>query len=115
MSIFVFGSNLAGRHGRGAARFALKNHGAKYGIGVGIQGGAYGIPTKGYRMEVLPLDVISSHVEEFLKFAEARPDTVFNVTAIGCGLAGYSPQEIAPMFSGHTINCIMPEEFNEFI
>lgn len=97
-NIFVFGSNLAGRHGKGAAKFALDNHGAIYGQGWGLQGNSFGIPTKGRRLEILSLDTIESHIRQFLTFAEGNPELVFDVTPIGCGLAGYKQEEIKPLF-----------------
>lgn len=109
--IFVFGSNLAGRHGAGAAKHALEHHGAKYGCGAGIQGNSYAIPTKGHRLEVLPLAQIKPYVERFLKTARAWPELKFKLTAIGCGLAGYRPDEIAPMFRDAPANVELPEEF----
>lgn len=109
--IFVFGSNLAGRHGKGAALFARQHHGAVYGQGEGLQGGSYAIPTKGLRIETLPLAEIKSHVERFLSFARDRQDLSFQVTAIGCGLAGYTPAQIAPMFEDAPANCRLPAEF----
>ena len=109
--IFVFGSNLAGRHGKGAALFAVKNRGAIYGQGEGLQGHSYGIPTKDAKIETLPLDAIRAHVERFLAFARENPDLRFQVTAIGCGLAGYTPDEIAPLFHEAPSNCDIPDEF----
>ena len=109
MNIFVFGSNLAGRHGAGAALFALRNHGALYHCGFGLQGHSYGIPTKDLSIRTLPLPLIQGHVEEFMRFAQARPTWTFNVTRIGCGLAGYKDHQIAPMFKGAPINCNLPE------
>jgi len=85
--IFVFGSNLAGRHGKGSALYARQEHGAIYGQGVGLQGNAYAIPTKDEQLRILPLESIRPYVEEFVRFAIAHPDMTFNVTAIGCGLA----------------------------
>lgn len=96
--IFVFGSNLAGRHGAGAAKFAVENYGAKYGQGVGLQGSSYGIPTKDFNVITLPLSKIKPYVEEFIEFAKTHPELKFNVTKIGCGLAGYKVTDIAPMF-----------------
>lgn len=96
--VFVFGSNLAGRHGKGAALCAVKNHGAIYGQGVGMQGNSYAIPTKDEKLAVLPLDDICNYVVQFLEFSLIHPELSFNVTAIGCGLAGYKPSQIAPMF-----------------
>lgn len=109
--IFVFGSNLAGRHGAGAALFAIKYHGAIYRQGVGLQGNSYAIPTKDENIRTLPLRRIDAHVSEFRYFAATHPDMVFNVTAIGCGLAGYKPEDIAPMFKDSPPNCILPAEF----
>lgn len=106
--LFVFGSNLAGRHGKGAALFARQNRGALYGQGVGLQGQSYAIPTKGYEMKTLPLDVIRGYVKQFLEFADKHPELKFQVTRIGCGLAGYRDEQIAPMFSGAPENCILP-------
>lgn len=109
--IFVFGSNLAGRHGKGAAKAALDSYGAIYGRASGLQGHSYAIPTKDERLRPLRLDEIAGHVETFKAFAASRPDLTFFVTAIGCGLAGYSPAQIAPMFAGAPANCDLPDEF----
>ena len=109
--IFVFGSNLAGRHGAGAAKFARMNHGAIYGQGQGLQGSSYAIPTKDRQIRTLPLGDIRQHVATFLEFARSRDDLTFQVTAIGCGLAGYKPEHIAPMFQGAPSNCRLPPEF----
>jgi len=95
--IFVFGSNLAGIHGAGAARQAM-SWGAEYGVGVGLQGQTYAIPTKDYRIETLPLPVIEKYINEFIAFAAKNKKYTFLVTDIGCGLAGYKPNEIAPLF-----------------
>jgi hypothetical protein len=109
--VFVFGSNLAGRHGRGAALWARQNRGAIYGVGIGRQGNSYGIPTKGYQMESLPLTRIEHHVAEFVSYARAHPDLRFQLTPIGCGLAGFSPEQIAPMFLYSPANVELPDEF----
>jgi len=109
--IFVFGSNLAGIHGAGSALEAVRFHGARRGIGQGRWGLSYAIPTKGYRLEILPLNDIRHHVNEFLQYARNNPDLTFNVVAIGCGLAGYTPAEIAPMFRGASRNVMLPAEF----
>ena len=106
--IFVFGSNTAGIHGKGAARTALLHHGAVRGQGSGIQGRSYAIPTKhgikiedgrGAVRETLPLPTIRGHVNDFLRFALLMPSLDFQVTRIGCGLAGLKDEDIAPMFS----------------
>lgn len=109
--IFVFGSNQAGRHGAGAARFARLHRGAIYGCGEGLQGRSYGIPTKDARLHTLDLDQIGPAIERFLAFARAHPELRFEVTPVGCGLAGYSPSQIAPFFAGAPGNCDLPAVF----
>jgi hypothetical protein len=110
-NIFTFGANLRGAHGKGAALFAMREHGAIYGQGVGLQGNSYAIPTKDHNIQTLPLDRIKVYVDEFLEFAGKNLDMRFNVTAIGCGLAGYKPEDIAPMFKDAPFNCDLPDEF----
>lgn len=114
-SIFVFGSNTAGRHGKGAALYALQNHGAVYGVGVGRTGDSYGIPTKTGDLRVLPLERISEEVEKFLVYAKSQPNLTFNITRIGCGYAGYSDSDIAPMFEKAPANCALPKEWTEMV
>lgn len=109
--IFVFGSNLAGRHGAGAALYARHHHGAIYGQGVGLQGSSYAIPTKGHQLEVLPLGIIETYVKDFIEFAKQNPTKTFFVTRIGCGLAGYKNEQIAPMFCNAPSNCILDNEW----
>ena len=106
--VFVFGSNLAGKHGKGAALHASREHGAVHGVGVGRTGNAYAIPTKDAGLRTLPLSEIKSYVLEFLRYAKAHPDLRFEVTRIGCGLAGYTDVQIAPMFAGAPANCDLP-------
>lgn len=108
MNVFVFGSNLAGRHGKGAALHARNHHGAIYGQGVGLQGCSYGIPTKDFNIRTLSLDEINNYVQEFLAFA-ANSTHTFTITRIGCGLAGYTDKQIAPMFANAPCNCKLPE------
>lgn len=110
-NIFVFGSNLAGRHGAGAAKFAMKYCNAVYGQGFGFQGKSFAIPTKDEWMKVLPLDAIESFVRQFLHFAEQNPNLTFYVTPIGTGLAGYQHHQIAPMFRDAPKNCILPTQW----
>lgn len=110
--VFVFGSNLAGRHGKGAALWARQHRGARYGQGIGYQGNSYAIPTKDAALRTLPLAEIKLHVRDFRAFAAAHRWLTFQVTPIGCGLAGYKPEQIAPMFAGAAPNVILPEEFS---
>lgn len=111
--IFVFGSNLAGRHGKGAALFARKHHGAIYGQGGGRQGNSYGIPTKDERIRVLPIDVIALHVAAFVEYAKAHPELEFEVTKVGCGYAGYREGAIKPLFKDAPPNCHLPEGWRD--
>ena len=109
--VFVFGSNLAGRHGKGAALWARRHRGAIYGQGVGRQGDSYAIPTKDRHLRVLPLDLIHAYVAQFLDYARQRPSVTFELTPIGCGLAGYRPEQIAPMFADAPSNVQLPDAF----
>ena len=106
--IFVFGSNEAGIHGAGAALHAQQKHGAILGRGVGLQGYSYAIPTKDRRLHTLPLSVIHGYVQDFVHFALDHPSLTFEVTRIGCGLAGYTDADIAPLFRGAPANCRLP-------
>ena len=109
-AVFVFGSNRAGIHGAGAAKFAREQRGAEYGVGEGRTGNAYGIPTKDECVCTLPLNEIAKHVRQFIRYAVDNPDVLFQVTPIGCGLAGYTPTDIAPMFRDAPANCIFADE-----
>lgn len=117
--VFVFGSNLAGIHGAGAARYAFEKRGAVYGIGEGLQGlGAfksYAIPTKDYQIQTLPLDTIKKHVDRFIEVAKQHPEMKFQVSCIGCGLAGYEHQDIAPMFKGAPDNCYFDTKWSKHL
>jgi hypothetical protein len=106
--IFVFGSNAYGHHDGGAARVALEKFGAVYGQGRGLQGRSYAIPTMN-----LPLEAIRQYVEEFINFADAHPEMTFLVTRIGCGIAGFSDDDIAPLFAlaYNLPNVYLPKSF----
>lgn len=109
--VFVFGSNLRGAHGKGAALFAYRYHGAVYGQASGLQGNSYAIPTKDHKLKTLGLPHIKASVHEFYAFARAHPELTFTVTPIGCGLAGYKPAQIAPLFYQPPDNVSLPDEF----
>jgi hypothetical protein len=96
--IFVFGSNLLGIHGAGAARAAVVFHGAERGVGTGLTGDSYALPTCKAPGVPLPLDEIVPHTMEFVRFAAANPDMDFLLTAVGCGIAGHKPAEIFALF-----------------
>ena len=110
--IFVFGSNLNGLHGGGAARIAYQKFGAQWGKGVGMQGKSYGIPTMHGGVEV-----IKPYIDDFIEFASQHKEYTFLVTRIGCGIAGFSPNEIAPLFAKaiEIENILLPEDFVQVI
>lgn len=115
-SVFVFGSNLGGIHGAGAARFAELNKGAVYGVGVGYVGDSYAIPTKNETISyTLNVGTISRYVEQFLVFAMMQPELQFQVTCIGCGLAGLKHEDIAPLFDGAPDNCFFDTLWQPFL
>lgn len=106
--IFVFGSNLEGIHGAGAALFALKHCGALRGKAAGKMNQCYAIPTKDEYLQTLSLESIENFVTNFVAYARAHPEMEFFVTRVGCGLAGYSDKDIAPMFKDAPSNCELP-------
>ena len=110
--IFVFGSNLAGRHGGGAARAANMKFGAEWGVGVGLTGQSYAIPTMQGGVET-----IKPYVDEFIRFAQANPELKFLVTRIGCGIAGFRDEEIALLFHKalQISNIYLPETFYDIL
>jgi hypothetical protein len=113
--VFVFGSNLSGRHGKGLALRAREHHGAVSGKGVGLQGASYAIPTKDHALRGLPLDQIAHYVNRFIEFAREHTEMTFQVTRVGCGMAGYSDKQMAPLFAGAPENCRLPEEWKPFL
>ncbi len=115
--IFVFGSNLLGIHKKGAALTALQKHGAILGQGIGLQGNSYAIPTKENPRRTMSLICINKFVADFLMYAAHTPENCYMVTPIGCGLAGWTPSQIAPMFSMVKLlgNVKLPKEFVEFL
>jgi hypothetical protein len=102
--IFVFGSNEAGIHGAGAALYARQHCGAVIGVGVGRRGNSFALPTKDTMIETLPAKSVKNYVDQFLIYARLSPDQ-FQVTAVGCGLAGFTHKHIAPMFADAPDNC----------
>lgn len=110
--IFVFGSNLQGRHAGGAARVAYRKFGAVWGQGVGIQGRSYAIPTMQGGVET-----IKPYVDDFIRLAREWDQNTFYVTRIGCGIAGFSDEEIAPLFDEayDLYNVRLPESFARII
>lgn len=113
--IFVFGANLAGIHGAGAALTAYHKYGAQMGRGVGLSGNSYAIPTKNQLMHSLTLPQVKVYVDQFISFAKKNSEMHFKVTQIGCGLAGFSPEEIAPLFKDAPSNCAFDEKWKPYL
>lgn len=113
--VFVFGSNEAGVHGAGAALFAYQKRGARYGVSYGPQAESFAIPTKDANIALaLDLKTIEDYVRGFLAYAKSKPKALFQVTRIGCGLAGLKDADIAIMFEGAPKNCLFDEEWFPF-
>ena len=110
--VFVFGSNLAGMHGGGAAWVAFRKFGAEMGVGVGLSGQSYAIPTMQGGVET-----IKPYVDEFIAFAKEHPELFFYVTRIGCGIAGFRDKQIAPLFAEaiDVTNICLPETFVDYL
>lgn len=113
--IFVFGSNLAGVHGAGAAKTAYKKHGARWGMGVGHYGCSYAIPTKDQNIKSMSLRDIHIFIQGFILYAASHPELDFKVTRIGCGLAGFSDEDIAPMFALATGNVTFDDAWKPWL
>lgn len=113
--VFVFGSNEGGVHGAGAAKHAYEKKGARWGKSYGHHGDSFAIPTKDEYIETMPLERIAQYVQGFLAYAKGHRKLRFQVTAIGCGLAGYKHEDIAPMFKGASINCEFDEAWRPFL
>lgn len=113
--IWVFGSNLQGMHGRGAALIAAAHFDAERGVGKGRTGNAYAIPTKATPRKSLTLPEIQPHVDEFLNYARKHQELKFWVTRVGCILAGYSDDQIAPMFRYAPDNCNFARDWKVYL
>ena len=113
--VFVFGSNCSGVHGAGSALYARRVCHAVLGVGEGPTGMAYALPTKDHNIHTLPLSAIAVNVDRFIDYAVAHPEVEFFVTAVGCGLAGYKNDQIAPMFMTAPKNCIFPAAWKEYL
>lgn len=102
-TVFVFGSNLAGRHGKGAALTARNDYGAEYGVGKGRTGNAYALPTKDENLRTLPMWAVDRHVSEFVAYAAQNQSDTFLLTPVGTGLAGHDKREIWGAFARHRL------------
>lgn len=108
-NVFVFGSNESGIHAGGAAAAAHRYWGAVMGVGFGLTGSAFALPTMDWSIQALPLATIGHYVERFIAFARLNPDLKFLVTPIGTGICGYQESDIKPMFDQAPENCELPE------
>lgn len=113
--IFVFGSNLDGIHGAGAARYDHRNRGAQWGVGEGITGSCYALPTKGHGITFMDLNTIRLHVSIFVHYAVNNLKLKFQVTQVGCGLGGWTARDIAPLFSGASSNVYFDTAWREHL
>lgn len=114
-TVFVFGSNLAGTHAGGAAKTALLHFGAIKGVGRGWSGQSYAIPTMNEHLQQMPLSQIQHYIEDFKIYTKNHPKLKYFITSLGCGVAGYKVEEIAPMFKGISKNVIFPASFRPFV
>jgi hypothetical protein len=113
--VFVFGSDLGGRHTGGDALVALREHRAVYGRGVGLQGRSYAIPVWDEQGKLMPIAVIARYVNAFLRFAEIHREMTFHVSRIGCTRGAYRDDQIAPLFRGALSNCRLPPGWRRII
>ncbi len=116
--VFVFGSNYSGRHGAGAAYLAWNKFGAEMGVGEGLTGQCYALPTMDEYFRTLPLDEIKEKIANFINICKKHSEKIFLLTKIGCGIAGYSPAQIALLFKDFLplpSNLILPREFHELL
>lgn len=113
--IFVFGSDLAGKHVSGDALNALRQHGALYGRAVGLQGHSYALPVRDEQGRLLPLPIINRYAAAFVQFATIHRELTFHVTRIGCGRDDYRDEQIAPFFAGAPPNCHLPKPWQRVL
>ena len=114
-TVFVFGSNMAGTHAGGAAKTALLHFGAMKGVGRGWAGQSFAIPTMNEHLQQMPLSQIQHYIDDFKIYTKNHPKSKYFITSVGCGVAGYKVEEIAPMFKGISHNVIFPVSFRPFV
>lgn len=118
--VFVFGSNLSGIHGAGAAKYAHQSLGFPWGIGKGLKTGyhgkkSYALPTKGINIVEMNYAEVAGSVHNFIRFAKASPGLNFQVTQVGCGLGGFTKEDIAPLFKEAPDNCFFDTEWKDLL
>lgn len=109
--VFCFGSNALGEHYGGAARYAYDHFGAIWGRGEGIQGQSYAIPTLSKAMKPYSISMLERITGTFIYYAKQHPEKTFLLTKVGCGIAGFSEAEIAPLFKYAPRNVVKPERW----
>ncbi|MEK7738529.1 MAG: hypothetical protein AAB326_00640, partial [Pseudomonadota bacterium] len=114
-TVFVFGSNMAGTHQGGAAKTAHLHFGATKGVGRGWAGQSFAIPTMNEHLQQMPLSQIQHYIDDFKIYTKNHPKMKYFITSVGCGVAGYKVEEIAPMFKGISRNVIFPASFRPFV
>lgn len=114
-TVFVFGSNMAGTHQGGAAKTAHLHFGAMKGVGRGWSGQSFAIPTMNEHLQQMPLSQIQHYIDDFKIYTQNHPKLKYFITSVGCGVAGYKVEEIAPMFKGISHNVIFPQSFRPFV
>lgn len=113
--IFTFGSNLSGWHGSGSAAHAMIHCGAIHGQGEGLQGTSYALPTVGKHIRKMSFERVKKYVKNFIEYAEAHPELEFKVTQVGCKRAGFTTEQIAPLFINAPGNCYFDTAWKEFL
>lgn len=113
--VFVFGSNLAGNHHKGAAKIAYDYFGAMMGSGRGWAGQSFAIPTQNEHLQAMPIHQVEHYIHDFKIYTQNHPKFTYFVTAIGCGSTGFAVQDIAPLFKGISDNVILPIRFKPFL
>lgn len=114
-TVFVFGSDMIGQHADGAAKTAVAHFGALNGVGRGWSGQSYAIPTMNEHFQQMPLSQIQHYIDDFKIYTKNHPKIQYFITSLGCGIAGYKIEEIAPMFRGISHNVIFPQSFRAFV
>lgn len=113
--VFVFGSNLAGNHRKGAAKTALDKFGAMQGVGRGWSGQSFAIPTQNEHLQAMPIHQVEHYIKDFKIYTKNHPKFIYFITAIGCGSTGFHAKDIAPLFQDISDNVILPIRFKEFL
>ena len=113
--IFVAGTNLDGKHGAGSAKYARDHEGLRMGVGRGLDGNSYALPTVGHKFARMTLPQVAVEVGRFIEVARQYEFEQFKVTRVGCALAGFTDEQIAPLFVDAPANCLFDEAWKPFL